>query len=1127
MKSFKQSKYALTLIDPKRAPVDIPDMDMTRCVKKSINLTKNITVPNGSSGEILGLWIPESRTAPLRLYVWVNALSRYVFFQNVVTDQELSDSYTRGRLISACLESYSSTVSQTLASISGTLNAIAYQEIPDVSKLNYSNITAFVADGKSILTNSSIEDGVITLSTPTGSQPYVIFDTENAWSTDSCLTVGTNSLIDPLAWNIAATNIAVAGTSNFYDSSLSNVLPVPANAYGKKRTRVSIRFNATVATLLNFEITLIRETVAADWTTVTNTVVSFQAFPIQAVAGNNSFYYQTQTSSSNLVTRIQVNITNAGAAASVITLVTPSLEIDYMNYYFNGVVGPGSIISIQGLTPTQVLSFNSRMNYEVVPDSTLIQNIPTLGANSDGDFPMEIYIVQKFLSMADEWKLVWSRKEYEYFLRFNKDEFTDLAKMGQAAGFGDFFNFLKPMLPVVGGLLGGPAGATIGTALGGLGDSIFNQGSSGTYKRLGDSSVYRGGMSATRKGHCEGFENKDDDYFEIGVNDGIESDDESIDKKRKKGHCSMFLGDYTQRATDYPIRPDAGICSTKKCPNYRSPFGLFCSPECKEMYSEGVLLPETISVKGQDAGGRDAVLKFTYEEYFPTRKGESALLTKENFLSQSTDIQYILGPGNMVEGTYQHPDEVLSKLKNSTVDEVLSRKKSNMDAGNLFPIIMDDQVYKGYVFVTLAPLVLNPLKKAAYYVVMGPEGDSGIHVSFQSTSQFDALENMGTLDELSSMVEALVNRVGTRAFLTFHSDIGFDGYSFIAALRASSLGISLPLPITGAFDRFGIPYLPAMLTAKARGMGPLFSTMEDIDINQLPLTEVSSINQLVRDGMVVPITRELYLPFLATSLIFNDVSDFVRNNMVRQDKKPLQSMEWFINQMHINDVNAALVLDNNGNEVKEKLEPLLSFWFGGYKALGDIILGRVKDTVEAGNVKLAELEAALKVKNVLKVEKILTSLANMRAGILVTGEVKKKGTKSVLQLVEYEDTFTDSDGDTYGLDDIRAQIDAFHNWPKMLQNQQRMTFNTLKDKFEALEAEFERINTIAVPGERKSAKIMYDAHGLALMKIVQALSNAEQAYNAKIKRRVDAEAKKGVKKPASKKPVIDLEEEAT
>lgn len=1203
METPRFSKYCATLVDPLNHVTDIPDTDMTACIKKPVTLTKNVVVPSTpTSGEILAVWLPENKTNNLWLFVWVTAQNRYVFFQIVQIDQNLSSSFTRGRLISSILKVMSSTISSTSSAISGTINSIAYQEIPAISTLTYTSLAPYVRDGKSMLINQSVQEGVVALSQPTGSQPFEVFDNGFAYSTDSELVIVSNPITDPAAWVTAPIAMAVGPTYVVYDSNNSINLPIPANVFGYKKATVLVGYTATVAAFVTFIVEYRYLQVGGDWVTVTNvlnTVAQATVLSSPGITFNTVLLPIPNTS--GYLEQVQVlAYTNIATTITVQTLNNATyIETCYSNYYFNGVNSPGVLVATQGLGPNQVLSFAGKLNYEAVPDAQLALNVNTEGPSVDTTNPFEMFMVQKFLSSPQSpWKLVWGEREYEYFIQTRFHEITDLNTIAKSAGFGDILALLRPALPIVGGILGGPGGAALGTALGEIGGQLFNTegktavyqlkslnnfpmrggtttvfGSTRAHHHRGNTSVYSSkivGNTSARSGRTGDFvriEESSDDDAEIGNEEDVDMEDlfkkkglarKLVKTKRKlglaiatgqadrnvnqnpivndqasegivRGHCSDF-----PCSRRLPINISAKSCAYSECPKFKKGAQAYCSEAC---YHADGLIPY---IEEEPAlMSYDATINIKSE-----KKGKCALLFRGKYLEQIYYDGYSLGEAiTFASLKTEDPKELRDKLLNAQVVRAIkgqSNSSMSEEAGNMFPIAGDDgKAYLGFVFKTARPLALN-VKGAAVYREMFVDGTGQkVFIGFQSPTNSDVrIEEMMT-DEFMGVMDLGRELMESGLFITFYSIIPFDGFSFMAAGLSTVAGFTLSCPLTGAFDQSGDGLLPDMVEVKAK-VGRIYVTGSPRDLELMPAGEAAAaevIGELLTKGMIVFLGNSSVLQGMSLTLAEPAVLKAAEKalGVLMGAKEPAWSVDKTIMELAKHDISEVTILDQGGQEKRIALRPLLTFWTSGVDALTEAKRLRAADSLAVGEKKYGEeLRSALEAENPGKAEKILSTLANLMESVEGMPEVSKKKGKTKIEMFDFPDSFTVGEGEDaveWTLDEVETEYDEMKKRPKTFLQTQTDIMKNLKLKFDALKKEYQDGQNIPDPGKRKSAYLTWVAHGKQLMKIMNTIDSAYDAYQERIKRREKAEAEKGTgkskskKKPGNKSKIIELEEE--
>lgn len=485
------SEYAMSIVDPFNHRAEIPDGNMTASILKSVSQTHNITVPNNSSGDMMLVWMPGEPSNYLTVYYRVG--SKYYFHAVLPMDQDLGESFTWGRLVSAALGVKSSTTSGTSFNISGTINACLFEELPDLSTITYNTITSYCRDGVSVMANGTVTDGVISLYAPTGDQEYRIFEDIHNYKTQNRTELpmptqfwarGPKPEVGP--WTIGSTNFA------------QDV--IPPNCYGQSYLHGRINLQWPSGPDLVTEVTVIilfeYEVVRDDWTTIDTVVKQYEFRQSVYVEGPNVRYctlpFRTPTwgGFGPSLRAINIDVYNEQNSLSIrecdATLVT--------DVYYNELShGPGTLMAIQGLTPNQIISISGHYNYEVVPNAKLSQNVQTYGPQLRYYNPIEMPLVQTYLSNPTSgFKFIWNPIEYSMFIRdLPKKDVVDLTEIAKASGFTDFMSslwqFTKPILkygaPILGGALAGPAGATLGTAFSSfLGDAAMHR----------PGSIYRG-----------------------------------------------------------------------------------------------------------------------------------------------------------------------------------------------------------------------------------------------------------------------------------------------------------------------------------------------------------------------------------------------------------------------------------------------------------------------------------------------------------------------------------------------------------------------------------------------------------------------------------------------------------
>lgn len=492
------SNYLRCILNPMSGPAGIPDYNMTTSHPKSVELTQNVVVLG--SGQGLFVYLPHSNGEPVVFFVWVTALNRYVFLGTISYNQELSLNYTLGRFVAGAFSVKSATTSGTFFNVSGTINAAAFQEMPDITTLTYNQITAFKRNDVDVVASATVQDGVISLAIPDGDETYVPFNTPNTYESENVVTATSiqgDITTAPFAPGWSVYNPASAATQIIFNSVGTGFLP--PNVFGPVKIRLEVNLGLTVQVAggtVNIGIAANGLQVSAvDWTTVTAVVVNRQLF--LTPGGTPAFRFAAcefiwpagvpLESIDISVTSLPGYVQTPQAASYMV------LSYELPTYYQQGAIGPGTLIAFNAVSVGQTLTLGGVGNYEVVPNSNLSKDITTSIFNPFN--PAEMELVGHYLSnsMLNGVKFVWRNSEYEAWLRSGKvEEHSDMNHVANATGFGEFIrSLISKALPIVGTTLGGPAGGMVGSGLAGL---LAPQDNAGTFGAQSATFRYIGGL---------------------------------------------------------------------------------------------------------------------------------------------------------------------------------------------------------------------------------------------------------------------------------------------------------------------------------------------------------------------------------------------------------------------------------------------------------------------------------------------------------------------------------------------------------------------------------------------------------------------------------------------------------
>lgn len=466
-----ESDYLRSVLVPFSGPASIPDQDMTTAFPKEVRLTQNFTLPATATGGGLFVYLPHNKYAPVRFYIYANGA--YQFAHYVDYDQDLATDFTTGRFVSGGLSVLSATRSGSNFDVSGVLTSTAFQESPDISVLQFNQVTAYKRNNMDVVANAPIELGVTALAMPNGQNKFTTFNTDNVVSIDSILTSYVfkqqQQLVVPPWHDPTLANPLIFSAQNIPGGGF-----FPVNNFGYIEVEFLLELDNTgvVGNSVRVEFTLRGQSISSvDWATpITINVVQQLTYAIQIVAPESKSIKMIWDRDEPL-TDILIGMT--AVTVDLVTHVkTASVIMKNYSYYEEGFNGPGTLIAFQTVSPTQTIAVSGVGNYEVVPNAELSKNITTsyFGAFN----PTELDLVTHYLAMAvkNGVKFVWMSDEYRRWVESMRyKDHVGIEHLASATGFTDFlskvWNFGKPLvqaaLPAIGGYLGGPLGMGAGT----------------------------------------------------------------------------------------------------------------------------------------------------------------------------------------------------------------------------------------------------------------------------------------------------------------------------------------------------------------------------------------------------------------------------------------------------------------------------------------------------------------------------------------------------------------------------------------------------------------------------------------------------------------------------------------
>lgn len=492
------NEYALSVLDP-RFPAAIPDIsDFTASVLKQVSLSRDLAV-NGT-GSLL-LLFPEHDVEPrVTVLAWDSTTSTYNVLTVITFDEDLSNSFTKGRAVSALLSVKSATLTGTNFTVSGSVVAINYQAaLPithpreDTPTLSFGTLQAFARNAACRQGMTQVSEGVTTIMVPEGQGIYRTLGQETFQTINSIRAAGwtgdSHTLIEkysvPSAANtgwVTGAVIAAGSSLNIFDSTneaSDNGPFMPTNAQG------NIRFDANIALTTGSPGGAVTGTMTIYWWTadpttyarVESSQVVSSVTQFTTATGSTTLSLSANVDVPGLVSRVVLRVSANTTNATVSNLFFDS----YIRATFNTMgaswaTSPGSAIAIEGMSTGQQLAISGIFNAQLVPNIKLAQNLPTqLSHISSAD---DLLVANHIFSSMDKLNLrfCYSNSEYvrarDLFPRFTERRAMRAMSSGLMDGLKGFWQnwaapAIKRLAPIIGSAIG-PEGTAIGSMVSGL-----------------------------------------------------------------------------------------------------------------------------------------------------------------------------------------------------------------------------------------------------------------------------------------------------------------------------------------------------------------------------------------------------------------------------------------------------------------------------------------------------------------------------------------------------------------------------------------------------------------------------------------------------------------------------------
>jgi len=412
--------------------------------------------------------------------------------ENVPMSRNLAASYTYLRPIASFTGIQSATTSTTNASLSGTFDVAAFNDLNDFSTFTPGELADIAVTTKDYAVNVPVRDGVIYTPGPEILQPMTVPQVANSTSTFTGTGVYVQTpAVGPVVFTTdlkPLLNQTVSGQADY-------PLNIPTTLVGGKlKVEINIRSSAQsfvpgdsvgfiFAKGFTGQVTLENTPVAGPFADTVSTQGSL------ALDGNHSQSFSftldldRRPVVSNYVIKSPGNNTSVLLPVIGVVLETQGTFLNGQNVdYFSVSVtpynqatftgsGPGSLILFQGLATGMTVQTTQLVAYEAVPNGPLSKDVKTSSYRWRKRDPSEITAAETLFNSPN----LPVRRVYSGPV-FNNMESAGLSfdKAGifrNASFFGDLAGIIGTVAPIIGGAFG-PQYAPIGAAIGGIANSF-------------------------------------------------------------------------------------------------------------------------------------------------------------------------------------------------------------------------------------------------------------------------------------------------------------------------------------------------------------------------------------------------------------------------------------------------------------------------------------------------------------------------------------------------------------------------------------------------------------------------------------------------------------------------------
>lgn len=513
----EQADYARMLFDCRNHTTFVPDLTTAPTILTNANINTNypfdyigdgITNPPGSGAVLvrpnfnahtttLGVINPPGvKFVAMSSNIGDITVGRAMFVpqENVPMSRNMAASYTYLRPVASFTGVQSATTSTTNASLSGTFDVAAFNDLNDFSTFTPGELADIAVTTKDYAVNVPVKDGVVYTPGPEILQPMTVPQVANSTSTFT----GTGAYVQtpstgPVVFTTDLQPIVSQATSGQVDYPLN----IPTTLVGGK-VRIEINLRTSLGTFVPGDTVsfifakgftgqvVMTGTQTALAGPFADTISTQGSLPLNGNTSQNLTFtldldrkpvaslYTIKSSGNNtsvMLPVIGISLITAGTFLNAANVEYFSVSVTPFNQATFTGSGPGAIMLFQGLATGMTIQTTQLVAYEAVPNGPLSKDVKTSSYRWRQRDPSEITAAETLFNSPNlPVRRVYSGPIFNDLsasgLSFSKASiFRNASFLGKIAGF------IGSVAPIIGGAFG-PQFAPIGAAVGGIANSF-------------------------------------------------------------------------------------------------------------------------------------------------------------------------------------------------------------------------------------------------------------------------------------------------------------------------------------------------------------------------------------------------------------------------------------------------------------------------------------------------------------------------------------------------------------------------------------------------------------------------------------------------------------------------------